>query len=61
VASTLVSLATNKPHVALEWIALLLDNREVPVTNLGPDTTYLTEHFPDFPQSFQSIAGQHRN
>jgi hypothetical protein len=41
-------------NVVVEWLALLLRIREVPVSNLGPETFYLGR---DFSQYLQENIG----
>jgi hypothetical protein len=41
------------PNVAVEWLALL-HNREVPGSNLGPESDYPDGGFQGFPQSLQT-------
>jgi hypothetical protein len=46
----------NLQNITVEWLALLLCIREVPGSNLGPETGY-PEVFCGFPLSFQANAG----
>jgi hypothetical protein len=45
------------PKVMVEWLALLLRIREIPVPNLDPETGYPDWNFCGFPPSLQDNAG----
>jgi hypothetical protein len=45
-----------QPNVVIEWLTLLLHIREVPGSNLSPETCY-PKVFCGFPQCIQANAG----
>jgi hypothetical protein len=50
-------IQTSFVFVVVEWLTLLPFIREVPGSNLGPDTSYLDLCFRGFSQYLQAYAG----
>jgi hypothetical protein len=50
-------LHTKRPNVVLEWLTLLLLIREVPGSNIGPETAYPDWGISLFSQAFQASVG----